>query len=103
MEEKPFKSKGKWSRFLVAYADRERRLMIRRFLEISGYTVEEVADGESAMAAFIRNQPDVALLDVDLPDISGYYLCSQIMKMPDAERTLTILMVPEDEEVAIDR
>ncbi len=103
MEEKPSKSKGDWSRFLVAYADRELRLMIRRFLEISGYTVEEVEDGESALAAFIRNQPDVALLDVELPDTSGYYLCSQIMKLPDAERSLIILMVPEGEDVAIDR
>ncbi len=103
MEKSPSKTKKNWSQFLVAYSDREQRLMIRRFLEISGYNVEDVEDGESALASFIRNQPDVVILDGNLPDTSGYYLCSQIMKLPNAERSLIILVVPDDDDSSVDR
>lgn len=40
-------------------------------LEPEGFLVRTVADGRSAIAAFESNVPDVILLDLMLPDISG--------------------------------
>ncbi len=46
-----------------------------RRLERDGFTVETAADGPSGLAAFRREPPDVALLDVMLPGLDGVSLC----------------------------
>ena len=48
------------------------RARARRWLEALGYVVvAEATDGGSVLAAFREHRPDVVLLDVQLPDISG--------------------------------
>lgn len=49
---------------------------IRRLLEVvlaqDGYTVTSAANGEDGLAALNAELPDLALVDVGLPDIEGY-------------------------------
>lgn len=49
---------------------------IRRLLEVvlaqDGYTVTSAANGEDGLAALNAEPPDLALVDVGLPDIEGY-------------------------------
>jgi DNA-binding NarL/FixJ family response regulator len=55
------------------------RARVREMLEISGYdVVGEAADGASAVTAARRLRPDVVLLDVRLPDMSGFDVAEQI-------------------------
>jgi DNA-binding NarL/FixJ family response regulator len=55
------------------------RASARAMLESSGFdVVGEAADGESALAAIGELDPGVVLLDVQLPDISGFELCAEI-------------------------
>ena len=54
------------------------RLALRLALEDEGYDVVEAADGRSGFAAFQRQEPDLVLLDLRLPDISGFDVCRQI-------------------------
>jgi DNA-binding response OmpR family regulator len=54
------------------------RLALRLALEDEGYEVLEAADGRSGLAAFQRQEPDLVLLDLRLPDISGFDVCRQI-------------------------
>jgi DNA-binding NarL/FixJ family response regulator len=60
--------------------DHERfRRTARRMLEADGWNVVgEAADGESAIAAATTVDPDVVLLDVGLPDISGLEVARQL-------------------------
>ena len=46
-----------------------------RSLERGGYTVIEARTGAEAMERTKKDQPDLVLLDVRLPDISGYEVC----------------------------
>lgn len=41
------------------------------YLEDSGYIVEEAADGRQGLEMFERNQPDVVLLDLKMPNMDG--------------------------------
>jgi two-component system response regulator MtrA len=54
------------------------RLALRLALEDEGYDVVEAADGRSGFEAFQRQEPDLVLLDLRLPDVSGFDVCRQI-------------------------
>jgi DNA-binding NarL/FixJ family response regulator len=56
------------------------RGLARALLETAGYyVVGEAEDGESALVAARRLEPDVVLLDVVLPDRDGFSVCAAIL------------------------
>lgn len=55
--------------------DDDVRLVLRLALEDEGYQVIEARDGRSGLAAFEREEPDLVLLDLRLPDIQGFEVC----------------------------
>ena len=46
--------------------------ILKKILEIAGHQVEVVSDGEEALAALERTRFDLALLDINMPDVTGY-------------------------------
>jgi CheY-like chemotaxis protein len=59
----------------------ENRLLVRRILEAEGYAVEEAEDGPSGLEAVRRNEPDLILLDINLPEMDGYELTSHLRQL----------------------
>src|SRR4051812_4482144 len=51
------------------------RLALRLALEDEGYDVREAPDGRSGLDAFAEREPDLVLLDLRLPDMSGFDVC----------------------------
>jgi DNA-binding response OmpR family regulator len=51
------------------------RLALSLALEDEGYEVREAEDGKSGLAAFAEREPDLVLLDLRLPDMSGFEVC----------------------------
>ena len=56
------------------------RLALRLALEDEGYEVREADDGRSGLQSFAREEPDLVLLDLRLPDISGFEVCRTLRK-----------------------
>ena len=54
------------------------RLALKLALEDEGYAVREAPDGASGLAAFAESEPDLVLLDLRLPDISGFEVCRSL-------------------------
>ena len=48
------------------------RALVRRMLVAGGHTVAEAAGGAAALAVCRERQPDVVLLDVEMPEMSGF-------------------------------
>lgn len=67
---------------------------IRFSLEQEGMTVDCAYDGEEALAAVKQNEYDVILLDVMLPKLSGFEVCSRIREFSD----VPIIMVTAKSE-----
>lgn len=61
--------------------DDQIRLALRLVLEDEGYIVREAADGRSGLAAFHAAEPDLVLLDIRLPDMSGFDVCRALRAM----------------------
>ena len=65
------------------------RLALRLALEDEGYTVHEAVDGEQGLAAFRQHEPDLVLLDLRLPDMSGFDVCRALR----AESIVPIIII----------
>ncbi len=48
------------------------RILVTEALEPEGFRIEEAASGLEALAAFQRGVPDLILLDVAMPGMSGF-------------------------------
>jgi two-component system, OmpR family, response regulator MprA len=77
-------------RVLVADDDRAIRESLARALELEGYEVTLVPDGAAALAAVHASRPDVAVLDVMMPNIDGLTVCRVLRAEKDR---LPILML----------
>ena len=81
---------GEW--VLVVEDDEAARLTTRITLERAGYRVMEAANYADARARFAQQRPDIALLDVVLPDGDGFSLCRELLALPGG-KDLPIAMV----------
>ncbi|MEY2939703.1 MAG: two-component response regulator MtrA [Actinomycetota bacterium] len=57
------------------------RTALRLSLEDEGYRVEEAPDGEAGIKAFPQVRPDLVLLDLRLPDMSGFEVCRALRRL----------------------
>ncbi|MEY4668575.1 MAG: hypothetical protein RL518_1274 [Pseudomonadota bacterium] len=56
-------------------------------LELDGYDVSVVNSGQEAIRSFHAQKPSFILLDIGLPDMSGYDVARAIRALPGGERT----------------
>ena len=54
------------------------RLALRLALEDEGYAVREAANGAEGLAEFAQHEADLVLLDLRLPDMSGFDVCRSL-------------------------
>ncbi|MBY7808569.1 response regulator [Vibrio fluvialis] len=54
------------------------RRMLRIALSSEGYTIHEAENGESGLAAAVRQQPDLIILDLGLPDMEGHDVLKEL-------------------------
>ncbi|MBD2090299.1 response regulator transcription factor [Microcoleus sp. FACHB-1515] len=66
------------AKILVVDDDPAIRTLIHRFLSKQNYQMESAEDGKSAMTLFEQFNPDLVILDVNLPDATGYTLCQEM-------------------------
>ena len=57
-------------------------LLVRRRLEAAGHTLIEAADGEAGLTAAALEKPDLILLDIHLPGISGFEIVKALKAAP---------------------
>lgn len=59
------------------------RYVVTRILHNAGFTVVEAATGAAGLKAIAEHQPALVILDVKLPDLSGFEVCRQIKSNPE--------------------
>lgn len=79
-------------RVLVVEDEDNIAIALDYLLTREGYDHDRVANGAEAMPRIRSDRPDVVLLDVMLPEVSGYEICQDIRMDPDL-RGVKILMM----------
>lgn len=76
----------------------------RTRLELEGFEVREVHDGEKALSAALEYQPDLIVLDVMMPRVSGFDVLDILRNTPETAKIkvvmLTALSQDKDKERA---
>ncbi len=85
------------STVLIADDDRAIRQSLARALGLSGYAVLEATDGAGALAQIESSKPDVAVLDVMMPNVDGLTVCRVLRA---EKQRLPILMLTARTETA---
>ena len=52
--------------------DPNNRQLVKRILSADGFTVVDAIDGVTGIKAAMVAQPDIILVDIELPDMDGY-------------------------------
>ena len=88
---------------LVVDDEPQIRRVLRSTLSFRGYTISEVSSGEEAVELAPKLKPDLILLDVNLPGISGIETCREIRRSTDAPIImLTVRSAERDKVIALD-
>jgi two-component system, OmpR family, response regulator BaeR len=66
------------SRILIVEDDIKISALLNDYLQASGYLVEQLTDGRSAVESIRRSVPDLVLLDLMLPELDGLEVCKQV-------------------------
>lgn len=77
------------ARILVVDDEPNIREVVGLYLRRDGHTVISAADGEEALDLFRRNEPDLVVLDLMLPKMSGIEVCRRM----NAERRVPLIML----------
>ena len=79
--------------------DESMRFILKLILERAGYDVVEAESGEECLEKFDSIRPDLILLDINMPGISGWDVCKQIKeRIPAILVPISMLSGMETEE-----
>jgi DNA-binding response OmpR family regulator len=80
------------ARILIVEDEPMLREAFRLMLEDSGYSVQEAGTGADARAAIQARMPDLILLDLGLPDISGLDLARELSQNPETAKVSIVAL-----------
>jgi len=89
------------ARILIAEDERDIRDLITFTLRFAGHEVIPTANGEEAHQAALKEKPDLILLDVRMPRLSGYEVCKLIKANPDLKAIPVIFLSAKGQEAEV--
>ncbi len=70
----------------------ENRMLIRRVLQVEGYAVVEADTGKQGLAAAETLQPDLILIDINLPEMDGYEVTRRLKQVEHLREVPVVAM-----------
>lgn len=95
-------SSGQGSRVLVADDDRDIRDLVVFKLQQAGFVVDSAGDGLEALDLARSTRPDLLLLDVMMPGLSGVDVTRELRADPATARTPVILLTARAQEADVE-
>jgi CheY-like chemotaxis protein len=83
---------------LVADDEPAIRNLLEMILGAEGHTVVTVPDGKEALAYLKDNTPDLIVLDVNMPFLSGIDVCSRIKRIKRFQHTPVVILTAMNDQ-----
>jgi phosphate regulon transcriptional regulator PhoB len=90
---------GSRHRILLVEDERDIRELVRYSLEQEGFVVDEAPDADAALERIGRRAPDLMVLDVMLPGMSGLELCRRMRAQPPTAALPILILTAKAAEV----
>ena len=88
---------------LVVDDDPGARLLVGTALEMSGFRVITASDGVAALRQFSEQPTDCVVLDVVMPGLSGFDVCSALREMPQCRHVPILMQTSLDDMESVNR
>lgn len=85
---------------LVVEDDDDLRSIFRSALALAGFAVQEAADGFDALRRLDSNPPDLVVLDLSLPIISGYIVQQEIAANAHTRRIPIVIVTGSNDDLS---
>jgi two-component system cell cycle response regulator DivK len=72
-----------WTKILYIEDNPENWMLVKRILEAEGYQVLHAIDGMTGIELAQTSQPDLILMDINLPEMDGYEVTSRLRAMDE--------------------
>jgi DNA-binding response OmpR family regulator len=90
-------------RVLIADDNPQGVELLEAYLSGTGYETQVAYDGEETLRKVHEWHPDVILLDVMMPKISGFEVCKRIRAKPETANIVVLMVTALDQHSDIDR
>jgi len=86
---------------LIAEDERDIRELIQFTLMFAGHQITQAANGAEALELAPKVKPDLIMMDVRMPKMTGYEACAEMKKLDELKNTPVIFLSAkgQDEEV----
>src|ERR1700719_854856 len=88
---------------LVVDDDAGARLLVGTALEMAGFRVVAAADGVTALRQFREHPADCVVLDVVMPGMNGFDVCSALRAMPESRHVPILMQTSLDDMESVNR
>jgi diguanylate cyclase len=77
-------------------------LMLRKRLQQYGFDVVEAQNGLEALGMFQQYEPDMVIMDIDMPVMDGLTACRNIKKMPSGQSTPVLVFTGAEDDKSVE-
>ena len=88
-------------RILIAEDEQDILELIIFTLQFGGHEVIPTSNGEGALEMTCKEHPDLVLLDVRMPRMSGYQVCTKIKSDPETQHIPVVFLSAKGQEAEI--
>src|SRR5437870_5406524 len=88
---------------LIVDDDEMERFLQREILEAADFDVVAADSGAAALRLFAEQKPDLVVLDVMMPEMSGFEVCRAIRELPGGRNAPVLVATALDDIDSIDR
>ena len=89
------------AKILIAEDERDIRDLVAFTLGFAGHEVVAVGNGEEAVAAARKEMPDLILMDVRMPRMTGYEACEKMKADPDLKNIPVVFLSAKGQDSEI--
>lgn len=86
---------------LVVDDEADAREFVRAILEPEGWEVHTAEDGQSGIETAKTLQPDLVVLDVEMPNKNGFEVFSELIQMPETRDVKTVMLTGVADKVGM--